>query len=509
MCCKEKNLTTKIPNQNFVKSIAKGGGLKLIGEVINKGINFVSQIVIARILGVNNFGLYSLGFVIFNLAQTLSQLGLSQGVIRYVAVYRMKKKQRKVKGAILQAIIISGLVGMIIGVMTFSASNAIAKLFNRKELALVIKMFSFSIPFMAVMIILANAAIGFQKVLHFVYVKNIFYPIGLLFIFILLHFIGFQLSGIIFAHLISAALGILLSLYFFKKDFFSFFKVKASFIGKKLITFSIPLVGIEIMHMFFLYTDITMIGFFYSPFEVGIYNAVSKVAVFLGLGLMMFSPIFSSMIAGLHATNKISDMRYILQITSRWVLIITVPIFIITIFSGYEILAFFGDEFKSGFPALLALSVFRFFSYMFGPTGRSLIMTGNQKIEFFNFFGGLILNIILNLFFIPKFGIVGAAFATGISLFIIHLVRFLEVKFLLGITSISKKYLDILFAGIITGVIMVFINLIFSNLNSISSLILNIAFVGIIFGMIVRSRLEDEDKIVINAVKKKFLFYKK
>jgi O-antigen/teichoic acid export membrane protein len=52
-----------------VKKVAKGTGITLIGGSVGRGIFFLSQVMIARLLGVEAFGLYALGFaaICFNL----------------------------------------------------------------------------------------------------------------------------------------------------------------------------------------------------------------------------------------------------------------------------------------------------------------------------------------------------------------------------------------------------------------------------------------------------------
>ena len=53
---------------------------------------------------------------------------------------------------------------------------------------------------------------------------------------------------------------------------------------------------------------------------------------------------------------------------------------------------------------------------MCGPVGVTLYMTGHESIANRIFTASAVLNVILNFALIPRFGIVGAAVATSISL---------------------------------------------------------------------------------------------
>ena len=82
-----------------LKKIAKGAGIFSIGLLISKGLAYVYRLIIARI-GVEQYGLFSLALAVFGIFITISLLGLSDGVIRFVSFYKGKFDQRRIKGVI-------------------------------------------------------------------------------------------------------------------------------------------------------------------------------------------------------------------------------------------------------------------------------------------------------------------------------------------------------------------------------------------------------------------------
>ena len=47
--------------KGLVPQIAKGAGITFFGDLLGKGVTFISQILIARLLGTELFCLYALG----------------------------------------------------------------------------------------------------------------------------------------------------------------------------------------------------------------------------------------------------------------------------------------------------------------------------------------------------------------------------------------------------------------------------------------------------------------
>ena len=63
---------------------AKGGGLIFLGRLFEYGSRFVFGIIVARALGADGLGLYTLGVTAAILLGAVARLGLSEGLIRFL-----------------------------------------------------------------------------------------------------------------------------------------------------------------------------------------------------------------------------------------------------------------------------------------------------------------------------------------------------------------------------------------------------------------------------------------
>jgi len=87
---------SEIVNQSLQK-IAKGTGIIFIGTIISMFLGFINRVIVVRYITQSEYGIYSLGLVLFSIFTTISFLGLHQGTPRYIAFYRGKKDEKKVK----------------------------------------------------------------------------------------------------------------------------------------------------------------------------------------------------------------------------------------------------------------------------------------------------------------------------------------------------------------------------------------------------------------------------
>ena len=76
----------------------------------------------------------------------------------------------------------------------------------------------------------------------------------------------------------------------------------------------------------------------------------------------------------------------------------------------------FGREYLSGYMVLCIVSLGVAFNVSVGSTGTLLPSMGQSKSVLLADVSGVLINILLNVWLIPTFGIVGAAIATSISL---------------------------------------------------------------------------------------------
>jgi len=157
---------------------------------------------------------------------------------------------------------------------------------------------------------------------------------------------------------------------------------------------------------------------------------------------MMFSP----MIAVLHGRGDTRGLGEMFRITTRWVLIASLPLFVLVI-SRTSILGLFGRDFQAGYAALALLSVGKLVSSATGSVGYMLNMTGHQRLNLLNSLILGVVNATLNALWIGRWGATGAAAASALSLGLVNVLRVIEVRAVLGLSLFSRGYVVALLGG--------------------------------------------------------------
>ncbi|HDY75366.1 MAG TPA: hypothetical protein ENH49_02455 [Candidatus Marinimicrobia bacterium] len=152
----------------------------------------------------------------------------------------------------------------------------------------------------------------------------------------------------------------------------------------------------------------------------------------------------------LHSKGETKEMSHLYKLVSRWLITFAIPLSLIFIIYPSKVMLLFGSDYVASAPVLVLLTTATFLQAVFGAAGPALSMFGFTRLVLWNSLGAFILNIILNIILIPKFGIIGAAWATLISLVVINLARVLEVRWILKLTFFSRKMIKPILAGAIT-----------------------------------------------------------
>lgn len=440
--------------QNDVKKVAVGAGVSLFGGLSGKGFFFVSQILIARFLGVEEFGLYTLGYAVIRICDIIARLGLNLGGMRFVSIYKTDSPA-KLKGALIAAFLISLLNAVIISIVLYLFSEKIAFwIFNKPEMKDSLKLFSYSLPFVAALTVLSSLLQGFHTMKYPVYTRDIFQPGANIVLIILFYYMNFKLSGVIYAFILSNVLSGLLALYYLGYLFPGIKEktIKPVYEISNLISYSCPLLFVGVMQYLLSWTDTLMLGMLGSGQDVGIYRAAYQVPFVMAVFLRAANSIYAPVAADLYQKGEIERLSFILKATTRWVTYAIIPLFFLLVLLPKEIMLLFGKDYvESGYLVLIVLGFGQAVNCITGGVGYTLTMTGKQKIELINSIGLVLLSIILNWQLIPKFGALGAAIASATAMILINFIRVIEVYYIYNILSYSKDLVYFIITVCIVG----------------------------------------------------------
>ncbi len=428
--------------------------IKLNGllNVIKKCCNIILPLFIfpyiSRVLGPTNYGKYSFANSIVTYFMLAALLGVETYAVREGA--RIRNDRKKIDQFISEVFSINLLSMVISMVVMFIIIGINGKLNNYKD------------PILILSLMIPCAVLGRE------YINIIFED----YIYITVRYIVIQIIGLIaiyvfvknpedylvytIIYMLTNSLGYIINLVYTHK-YCSFKITRRLKLKKHLIPILILFCG-QLAITIYVQSDITMLGIFQSDKEVGIYTITSKVYMLIKGMVNALTTVAIPRISYYLGEHKMQEYENFSNKLLNYIILLLVPLTLgLILFSNNILYIIGGERYMVGNQALNLLSLSLLFAVISGFLCNG-IMISNRKEKDFLFVTALsaILNIILNLFFIPKVGMLGAAITTLISEI---LVFFLALK-------ATKKYLKIkidkqhIFSILIAGVVVVIISII-------------------------------------------------
>jgi PST family polysaccharide transporter len=192
----------------------------------------------------------------------------------------------------------------------------------------------------------------------------------------------------------------------------------------ELLRDSWPLVLSGVAVMIYMRIDQIMLGQMLDNNAVGIYSAAVRITeVWYFIPIVIVSSVFPSLIESKKQSETVycNRMQRLYGLVFLMALIIAV---VMTFMSDWVVQLLFGSDYSES-SSPLSLLVWGSVPVFLGVAwGKWLIIEGKQKLALISHIIGALLNIILNIWLIPLFGVVGCAIATLISYFVSAAIAF-------------------------------------------------------------------------------------
>jgi PST family polysaccharide transporter len=185
--------------------------------------------------------------------------------------------------------------------------------------------------------------------------------------------------------------------------------------AKNLLKDSWPLALSGFAISVYMRIDQIMLGQILDDRAVGIYSAAVRISeVWYFIPMAIAASVFPAIIEA----KKKSEEFYCQRLQKLYDLMVLVAVSIalpMTFLSGWIVTLLFGQAYAAS-GIVLAIHIWAgVFVFLGVASGKWFLVENLQKLAFYRTFWGMVINILLNVLLIPKYGVVGAAIATVIS----------------------------------------------------------------------------------------------
>lgn len=443
-----------------VHRLATGVGVVLVGRTAGRLIRLVMDITLARLLGPAAFGQYVIGWTITRIVTYLSPLGLDGGVIRFGSMHRGRDKAA-VKGVIWESVRLSLATGLFLGIAFYLAAPWIGEtLFHKAGMTPVFRWFSLTFPVISCLRVAVAATQVSQRMKFAVYAEELCQPVVALALIAVFGLFGLKLNGALGAIVLSFGASLVLALHYVRRLFpeVTSSDIQPRFLGKELIAFSLPASLSVICGMILIWVDRLYVGHFRSPAEAGMYHAASQLSISLAIILSAFGSMMSPMTADLFHQGKLQRLEEMFRVSTKWSLYLSLPPFLLMCFVPAQIMTVaFGKPYVVSSAVLPILGLGQLLNAGTGTTGSVLVMSGYQKTISLLTAGTMLANIMLGLLLVPRWGMMGAAVGTALTVGGLSIISILLIRRIMGIWPYDSRYLKGLVATSLafTGLMLV------------------------------------------------------
>jgi O-antigen/teichoic acid export membrane protein len=501
---KESNLNINL------KRLVKSSIIVFIGLFLSKLLFYGYRIVIARYLGPEIYGFLSVAIMVSGWFIAVSSVGLADGILRYVALARGRKEIQEIKYIFKFALLTVFSLSIISGIILFFSSEFISiHFFHNPSLILFLKIFSFTIPLTIISYILLAVIKAYEKIGTYSFILNVLQNFVKLIFLAFFIYLGLHRNAVTLSYLIGT-LAMLFAAYFVCRRISDLWgrsilnpEEKTS-IRKSLLHYSWPLMFFALVTGILPSIDSMSLGYFKDIITVGIYNAAVPFAMLLNFAAEIFMQLFFPLITREYSRGNIKLIRETSKQIGKWVFMINLPVIIVMIiFPGTIINFFFGPSYITAENPLRILAIGIFFSGLFMVSDNLIAIIGKSKLNLLNVIFASLINILLNIILIPKFGMDGAAYSTLIAMIIWAGLRGWQSYYYLKILPLRRKMLRILIVSLIPTSILILIKDAVPR-NPFSLIILGGLFIlSYVLLLFLTKCFDKNDWMIINTFKRK------
>ena len=437
--------------------LASSSFVVLVASVFGNGLNYLFGMYFARVLGPADFGLYALGITVFNIAVLFAPLSMETAVMKFVSQQAGSDGMASARKTIASGMGIAAGVGLLLALCLAFSSDLLARMFfGKPELSSVLSLLALGVPLAAVSSVALSSMQALGEIRTMALIRNGLEPVGKFLFAAVAVWIGFGLAGVLGALLTVFLVSLVISLRLLRRltDFrFERRIVPGGLEAKALLAFSLPLVVSNLFGIVAPRSDMLAIGAYLTSQDIAVYAVASQTAAVLALILSAFDAAIMPTIGGLLAQRETAHLAEASKTASRWAFTLSFFVFVQLALFGGDVLRLFGPAFESGALCLTILAA----GHLVGSAAVSstgiVLMSGHSKTFMaISIVFGVAL-IVANMALVPRFGIVGAAYATSFCIAASSLLCAIQAKKYSGVSPYSCRQLKPLCAGITTIVI--------------------------------------------------------
>ena len=422
------------------------------GQLVATIAGGLLTVLLARLLGPEEYGLLFLAIAVFAAVGILAKLGIAKSGARYVAEYK-EKAPEQVPHILRVTLWYNLLAVTIVAIALLGGHDYLASILDEPALAPFLLLGVFYVFLEAAKTYVRLLLQGFEAIelsatLHALdRASRLFFATG----FVLL---GFGALGALVGYLLSFALASAIGLGYLYLYQYRPHRTETGIeagLRRRIGAYTLPLTATSTANTLDKKVDTILVGFFLSPVAVSYYVLSKQIVQFVETPMSALGFTISPTFAAEKASDNLERAASIYETSLVHALLLYIPIGAgVVLVAEPTITLLVGSAYLGAAPVLQVLSVYAILQAVTNITSNGLDYLGRARARAIVKGSTAVLNVALTIALIPAFGVVGAALATVItySMYTVANVYIIHQEFGLRLGYLARRLVQI---GLITG----------------------------------------------------------
>jgi|GEM_PF-3126545 O-antigen/teichoic acid export membrane protein len=421
--------------------IAKQSFNVLLTFIYTTLIGFVSTYIFTRFLDPDVFGNFTLTRTIINIVAIFAIFGLNHGLVRQGSFALGREDKERYEEIKNYTFSLSFVLGVTICFVIFTFARTIAEdLFRNPELTSFLRFCSVIVP----MKLYNNLVVDLFRVNHradvgqFLY-SVVYFTLLLIFFYILTFFI--ESNALIISAYVGANLVYVVILFIKQRPF----KVKFSFKldkdeRKELFSISLPMFFAASLNQSQKWMDTLMLGILGTGADVGLYYLGLRIAAFALMPANAINSIFVPVAGRLISKGEHKELNELYKTVTLIIFLAGSVILSMIVFLKEYIIDIFGKDYAEFGVVIIPVLFGTAIDFSVGAARRLITMSGGGKINLINSAITITLSVLFSYILIPRYGVVGAAYANTLTIALINIITVSELGIIYKLSPFSKRF---------------------------------------------------------------------
>ncbi len=407
--------------QGDKKAVTRSGIGTFSGVVFGAGVAFGTTVFVSKVLGDEGAGAFFQILAFFAIATTACTFGAETGLVKTITAQVTIGDRDGIRKTLLIALAPVALFASAVAYALWWAAPTISGMLGTSESGELVRLLVLFIVPGSLLAALFGGLRGFGRVGTFTLLQNVLLPCLRFAAVASVTLVGLGTAALGAAWVVPVALVAVLAAFLLRSTVRTFRNHPAQAAAPRAIiahkmtpfrrfwSFSAGRGASSLVEIVLEWIDVLFVGVFLGPAAAGVYGVVNRCVRLGQMADHSARIVVGPMLGAAMSTGDTARAQVIYLISTKLLVLVAWPFYLVLLISGPTLLTFFGPGFDAGYPALAVISVAMCLAVSAGGVQSVLLMAGRSRWQLYNKLAALAVAVTGNVLLIPLLGLRGAA----------------------------------------------------------------------------------------------------